>query len=132
MLLSGDGLVLHAVGDAKADLDALAAYAASSVMVCERLGESASFGPPEAVMAVYGGRAVVMAPLGPALAVIIGSASQLGSLRLTLIRYLDDLAAALKGQLPERPNPGPAKGSGHNESPADDGVAGVRINPGLV
>ncbi len=132
MLLSGDGLVLHAIGDAKVDLDALAAYAASSVMVCERLGESASFGPPEAVMAVYAGRAVVMAPLGPTLAVIIGSAAQLGSLRLTMTRYLDDLAAALKGQLPERPNPGPAKASESDDPPADDDLAAVRINPGLV
>src|SRR5207245_10567348 len=89
-LLSGDGAVLHSVGDIHVDLDALAAYAASAVMVGERRGESAAFGAPEAVMVVYGGRAVVMAPLGPVVAVVIGAASQLGVLRLTLARYLDD------------------------------------------
>src|SRR5574341_466227 len=71
LLLSGDGMVLESVGEARMDLDSLAAYAASSVMVCERLGESASFGAPEVVMVGFAGRAVVMAPLGPAVAVLI-------------------------------------------------------------
>ena len=139
LLLSGDGAVLHSVGDIHADLDALAAYAASAVMVGERLGESAAFGAPEAVMEVYGGRAVVMAPLGPVVAVVIGAASQLGGLRLTLARYLDDLNAALRGALASGPQGSNPELSGTNGSPddGDDSLTGedlssMRINPGLV
>ena len=139
LLLSGDGAVLHSVGDIHADLDALAAYAASAVMVGERLGESAAFGAPEAVMVVYGGRAVVMAPLGPVVAVVIGAASQLGVLRLTLARYLDDLTAALRGALASGPQGKDPAFSGGDGSP-DDGdesltgedLSSIRINPGLV
>ncbi len=130
LLLSGDGMVLESVGEARMDLDSLAAYAASSVMVCERLGESASFGAPEAVMVVFAGRAVVMAPLGPAVAVLIGSAAQMGSLRLTLARYLDDLAAALKGEL--RTAPKAQAGGSNGDASTDDDLATIRINPGLV
>ena len=126
MLLSGDGVVLESVGDAQADLDTLAAYAASSVMVCERLGESASFGSPEAVMVVFPSRAVAMAPLGPAMAVLIGSASQLGTLRLTLMRFVDDLGAALRGE-PRRAAPA----STNADAPAGDRTKVVRITPGL-
>src|SRR2546428_11713375 len=87
LLLSGDGAVLHSVGDIHADLDALAAYAASAVMVGERLGESAAFCAPEAVMVVDGGRAVVMAPLGPGGAVGVGGASQLRGFRVDLAGF---------------------------------------------
>ncbi len=139
LLLSGDGAVLHSVGDIHADLDALAAYAASAVMVGERLGESAAFGAPEAVMVVYGGRAVVMAPLGPVVAVVIGAASQLGVLRLALARYLDDLNAALRGELASGHQGSDPAFSGGDGSP-DDGdesltgedLSSIRINPGLV
>ena len=137
LVLSGDGAVLQSVGDLHTDLDALAAYAASAVMVGERLGEGAAFGPPEVVMVVYGGRAVVMAPLGPVVAVVIGAASQLGVLRLTLARYLDDLNAALRGELAP-PHVGDPGAGGH-DSPTDgdhsltgEGLPGIRINPGLV
>lgn len=126
LLLSGDGVVLESVGDAQADLDTLAAYAASSVMVCERLGESASFGSPEAVMVVFPARAVAMAPLGPAMAVLIGSASQLGTLRLTLLRFVDDLGAALRGE-PRRATP---TNTG-TDTPALDRTKAARITPGL-
>ncbi len=132
LMLSGDGVVLHSVGDAHTDLDTLAAYAASSVMVCERLGESASFGPPEVVMVVYGGRAVVMAPLGLAVAVVIGAASQLGALRLALARYLDDLIAALKGELPSGSKARQTPASDGDDPSADDDLTTIRINPGLV
>lgn len=138
LLLSGDGAVLQAVGDLHADVDTLAAYAASAVMVGERLGESAAFGAPEAVMVVYGGRAVAMAPLGPAVAVVVGAASQLGVLRLTLARYLDDLGAALRGELAPRAHRGGPKVSGGNGEAAegdnlgDEGISNIRINPGLV
>lgn len=132
LLLSGDGVVLGAVGEAHADLDALGAYAASSVMVCERLGESASFGSPEAVLVVFGGRAVVMAPLGPAVAVLIGAAAQMGSLRLTLIRYLDELAAALKGGRRTAPKADNGAAPEDDDSSADGGLDNIRINPGLV
>ncbi len=126
LLLSGDGVVLESVGDAQADLDTLAAYAASSVMVCERLGESASSGSPEAVMVVFPSRAVAMAPLGPAMAVLIGTASQLGTLRLTLLRFVDDLGAALRGE-PRRAAPTSATA----DAPAGDRTKAVRITPGL-
>src|SRR3989442_14790031 len=102
-MLSGDGVVLHSIGDLQTDLDALAAYAASSVMVSERLGESAAFGAPEVVMVVYGGRAGVMAPLGPVGAVIIGAGSQLGMVRLAVARELGDPSAGPRG--------GPAPGT---------------------
>ena len=128
LLLSGDGVVLEAVGEAHVDIDTLAAYAASSVMVCERLGESASFGSPEAVMVVFPTRAVVMAPLGPATAVLIGSAAQLGSLRLTLLRYLDDLAMALKGERRAAP---PAQAGAGGDTPAETRPRPMRITPGL-
>lgn len=131
LLLSGDGAVLQSVGDLHTDLDVLAAYAASAVMVGERLGEGAAFGPPEAVMVVYGGRAVVMAPLGPVVAVVIGAASQLGVLRLTLARYLDDLSAALRGELPSGARGKPAA-SGGSDPPTDEDLTNIRINPGLV
>ncbi len=132
LMLSGDGVVLHSIGDLQTDLDALAAYAASSVMVSERLGESAAFGPPEVVMMVYGGRAVVMAPLGPVVAVIIGAASQLGMLRLAVARYLDDLSAALRGELPSGPHASETPASAGDDSIADEDLSGIRINPGLV
>ncbi len=128
LLLSGDGVVLESVGEAHVDLDTLAAYAASSVMVCERLGESASFGSPEAVMVVFPARAVVMAPLGPAMAVLIGSAAQLGALRLTLLRYLDDLAMALKGARRTVP---PAQAGAGGDAPAEERPRPMRITPGL-
>ncbi len=131
LLLSGDGKLLESVGETRMDLDSLAAYAASSVMVCERLGESASFGAPEAVMVVFAGRAVVMAPLGPAVAVLIGSAAQMGSLRLTLARYLDDLAAALKGELRTAPKGG-RTAAPPDATPSDQTLTAIRINPGLV
>lgn len=131
LLLSGDGKVLESVGEIRMDLDSLAAYAASSVMVCERLGESAAFGAPEAVMVVFAGRAVVMAPLGPAVAVLIGSAAQMGSLRLTLARYLDDLAAALRGELHTAPKGGRPAASPGDPTPGET-LAAIRINPGLV
>lgn len=126
LLLSGDGVVLESVGDAHADLDTLAAYAASSVMVCERLGESASFGSPEAVMVVFPARAVVMLPLGPAMAVLIGAASQLGALRLTLLRYFDDLSAALRGE-PRRTAQANVEGDGTADQPTKT----ARVTPGL-
>src|SRR5437667_4303284 len=132
LLLSGDGAVLHSVGDIHTDLDALAAYAASAAMVGERLGESAAFGAPEAVMVVYGGRAVVMAPLGPVVAVVIGAGSQLGVLRLTLARYLDDLTAALRGALSSGPQGKDPAFSGGDEALAEEDLSTFRINPGLV
>jgi len=132
LLLSGDGAVLHSVGDIHTDLDALAAYAASAVMVGERLGESAEFGAPEAVMVVYGGRAVVMAPLGPVVAVLIGAASQMGILRLTLARYLDDLGAALRRELPSGSHASEPPAFDADDPAADEDLSSVRINPGLV
>src|SRR2546430_14799779 len=55
LLLSGDGAVLHSVGDIHADLDALAAYAARAGVGGERLGERAAVGAPGAGMVGDGG-----------------------------------------------------------------------------
>src|SRR5947209_18280427 len=55
-LLSGDGAVLHSVGDIQAELDGLAAYVASDVMGGERLGGSAACGAAVAVKVEYGVR----------------------------------------------------------------------------
>lgn len=99
LMLSGDGLVLATAGEPGVDPEPLAAYAASGVMGFERFGEGAAYGPPEAVMVTYHNRALVMTPVGPAVAVLMGSASHLGILRLELLRHVDALAAALKDEV---------------------------------
>jgi predicted regulator of Ras-like GTPase activity (Roadblock/LC7/MglB family) len=104
---SGDGLVLETAGDPQLDPETLAAYAASGLMVGERLGESGAFGPPEAVVIVYGARAVVVAPVGPAVAVLVGPAARAGALRLALLRHLDILARAVGEEFGARPSPSP-------------------------
>jgi len=75
---------------------------------------------------------VVMAPLGPVVAVVIGAASQLGVLRLTLARYLDDLNAALRGELASGPHAGESPASDGDEALAEEDLSTFRINPGLV
>ncbi len=77
----------------------LAAYAASNMMTSERMGESVDCGMPESVIVIYQDRAVVMAPLGPVVAILIGSSAQLGNLRLQLKRAMVDLSVALRDEL---------------------------------
>ncbi len=126
MVSSGDGLVLETAGDPPVDPETLAAYAASGLMVGERLGDSGAFGPPEAVVIVYGARSVVLAPVGPAVAVLVGSAAQAGALRLALLRHMDALARAVREEFGTRPAPQPAPGE---DLPAPSSQAGVRPAP---
>ncbi len=99
LLTSSDGLVLGAVQDDGIELESLAAYAASNMMTSERMGESVDCGMPESVIVIYQDRAVVMSPLGPLVAILIGSSAQLGNLRLQLKRAMVDLSVALRDEL---------------------------------
>lgn len=100
VLTSSDGLVLGAVQDQGIEVEALAAYGSSTMMTSERMGESAACGTPESVIVIYQGKALVMAPLGPAVAILLGSnVAQLGNLRLQLKRATIDLSAALRDEL---------------------------------
>lgn len=100
LLTSSDGLVLGAVQDNGIELESLAAYAASNMMTSERMGESVNCGMPESVIIIYQDKAVVMAPIGPVVAILLGSsADQLGNLRLQMKRAKVDLSAALKDEL---------------------------------
>ena len=100
LLTSSDGLVLDAVQDDGIELESLAAYAASNMMTSERMGESMNCGMPESVIVTYQDKAVVMAPLGPVVVILLGSSdSQLGNLRLQMKRAMVDLSAALKDEL---------------------------------
>ncbi|MGH2397348.1 MAG: roadblock/LC7 domain-containing protein [bacterium] len=100
LLTSSDGLVLGAVQDDGIELESLAAYAASNMMTSERMGESVDCGMPESVIVIYQDRAIVMAPLGPVVAILIGSSvTQLGNLRLQLKHAMVDLSVALRDEL---------------------------------
>jgi len=100
LLTSSDGLVLGSVQDEGIELESLAAYAASNMMTSERMGESVDCGMPESVIVIYQDKAVVMAPLGPVVAILLGSSvAQLGNLRLQMKRAMVDLSAALRDEL---------------------------------
>lgn len=99
VLTSSEGLVLDAVQDDGLDLESLAAYAASSITACEHIGESAQCGTPESVIIIYQGKALVMAPLGPVVAMMLGKGTQIGNLRLQLKKAMPDLSAALEEEL---------------------------------
>lgn len=99
VLTSSDGLVLDAVQDEGLDLESLAAYAATNVTASERIGESVHCGAPESVIIIYQGKALVMAPLGPVVAMLLGTGAQIGNLRLQLKRSMADLSTALEEEL---------------------------------
>jgi len=100
LLTSADGLVLEAVNDTGLDMESLAAYAASSVMVSERMGEMAEFGAPESVVVFYRGHTLVIHPLGPVVAVLVGAEpTPPGALRLHLRRATGALRDAVRGEL---------------------------------
>jgi predicted regulator of Ras-like GTPase activity (Roadblock/LC7/MglB family) len=100
VLTSSDGLVLGAVQDEGIEVESMAAYAASNMMASERMGESANCGMPESVIIIYQDKAVVMAPVGPVVAILLASsAQQLGNLRLQMKRAMVDLSAALQDEL---------------------------------
>lgn len=115
LLTSADGLVLEAVNDTGLDMESLAAYAASSVMVSERMGEMTEFGAPESVVVFYRGHALVINPLGPVVAVLVASAhTPPGALRMHLRRAQVELTEAVQDQLQ------PQATNGNGTEPADE------------
>ncbi|HEU5298674.1 MAG TPA: roadblock/LC7 domain-containing protein [bacterium] len=108
LLTSADGLVLEAVDDTGLDMESLAAYAASSVMVSERMGEMTEFGAPEAVVVFYRGHSLVINPLGPVVIVLVGTdRTPAGALRMYLRRAAAELAAAVQDELQVSPAASP-------------------------
>jgi len=104
LIASADGLLLEAVDDAGVDLESLAAYAASSVMVSERLGETTAFGGPEAVVLLYRGRPLVITPVGPVIVVLVGTPrTPAGALRMHIRHATVDLVAAVQDELQAPP-----------------------------
>ncbi len=103
LLATGDGLVLEGISESDADLEAIAAYAASYVSVSERLAADTQLGQTQSVIVLYRGKALVIAPLGgPVMVVVVGSGTaHLGNLRLQLGRGLPALVGALHEELPE-------------------------------
>jgi len=100
LLTSADGLVLEAVNDTGLDMESLAAYAASSVMVSERMGEMTEFGAPESVVIFYRGHTLVINPLGPVVAVLVASEhTPPGALRMHLRRAQVELTEAVQDEL---------------------------------
>ncbi|MDQ7842415.1 MAG: roadblock/LC7 domain-containing protein [Armatimonadota bacterium] len=111
LISSADGLLLEAVDDAGVDLESLAAYAASSVMVSERLGEMTAFGGPEAVVILYRGRPLVITPMGPIVVALVGTAqTPAGALRMHLRHATVDLVSAVQDELQAPPAPRSAAG----------------------
>ncbi|HEY3247554.1 MAG TPA: roadblock/LC7 domain-containing protein [bacterium] len=97
---SSDGLVLDAISDDGVAVDSIAAYAAGSVSVAERMGEDAELGAPQSVIHLYGNKTLMIAPVGPALLVLVGNGrSQLGMMRVQLQAGLADLRSALERDL---------------------------------
>lgn len=124
LLTSADGLVLEAVDDTGLDMESLAAYAASSVMVSERMGEMTEFGAPEAVVIFYRGHSLVITPLGPVVVVLVGGdRTPPGALRVHLRRAAAELTAAIQdemqGPVTPRPSPGgETSPNGHRTAPS--------------
>ena len=117
LLTSADGLVLEAVDDTGLDMESLAAYAASSVMVSERMGEMTEFGAPETVVVFYRGHSLVISPLGPVVVVLVGAdRTPAGALRMHLRRTAAELAGAVQDEL--QPPATAASPNGHKTSPS--------------
>jgi len=113
LLTSADGLVLEAVNDTGLDMESLAAYAASSVMVSERMGEMTEFGAPESVVVFYRGHTLVINPLGPVVAVLVAAdRTPPGALRMHLRRAQVELTEAVQDEL----QPQAANGNGTEHS----------------
>lgn len=114
LLTSADGLVLEAVNDTGLDMESLAAYAASSVMVSERMGEMTEFGAPESVVVFYRGHTLVIHPLGPVVAVLVGAdRTPPGALRMHMRRAAVELSGAVHDEL---------------QAPVDTGAAAPHAN----
>ncbi|HXF82127.1 MAG TPA: roadblock/LC7 domain-containing protein [bacterium] len=100
LLTSADGLVLESMDDTGLDVESLAAYAASAVMVSERMGEMTEFGAPDAVVILYRRHALVVSPLGPVVVVLVGGGDvPPGALRMHLRRAAADLITAVQDEL---------------------------------
>jgi predicted regulator of Ras-like GTPase activity (Roadblock/LC7/MglB family) len=100
LLTSADGLVLESVDDTGLDMESLAAYAASAVMVGERMGEMTEFGAPDAVVILYRDHALVVGPLGPVVVVLVGGGHAApGALRMHLRRAAAELITAVQDEL---------------------------------
>lgn len=105
LLTSADGLVLESVNDTGLDMESLAAYAASSVMVSERMGEMTEFGAPECVVVFYRGHTLVINPLGPVVAVLVAADhTPPGALRMHLRRVQVELTDAVQDHLRPQAN----------------------------
>lgn len=105
LVVSPDGLVLDAAQEGDMACDALAVSAASHVISSQQLGDDVQFGVLDAVIVIYQERALLMAPVGGAVLVLVGAVGQLGNLRLQHRRNLGALAAALQEELSAVPAP---------------------------
>ncbi len=103
LLTTRDGLILQSAAGTDADLEAIAAYGASYVSVSERMAEDTKRGNTQAVIVIFRGKVLVITPLGSSVvAIVVGSRNaHLGNLRIQLRRGIDDLAVAVRDEMPE-------------------------------
>lgn len=122
---SADGLILEAISDNGIPLDSLAAYAAGSVSVSERMGEDARLGAPQSVIHLYSNKTLMIAPVGPAIVALVGNGrSQLGMMRVQLQAGLAELRVALERELfgANQSGDGLADTNGHGQATAAVGA----------
>ncbi len=98
VLTTDDGLALDSVAEPEVDTEMIAAYAASYASSSMRMGEESQYGAMDAIIVVYQGHAVVVAPVDKSvvLAAIGTGGSQLGKMHMYIQRIRPDLAAALR------------------------------------
>lgn len=98
ILTSHDGLALDSVAEPEVDIETIAAYAASYASSSIRMGEDSQYGAMDAIIVVYQGHAVVVAPVDKTviLAAVGAGGSQLGKMHMVIQRIRSDLAAALR------------------------------------
>ncbi len=103
LLTTRDGLILQAASGTDADLEAIAAYGASYVSVSERMAEDTKRGHTQVVIVIFRGKVLVITPLGSSVvAIVVGARNaHLGNLRIQLRRGIDDLAHAVREEMPE-------------------------------
>ena len=133
LVVSPDGLVLDSSHEGDVACDALAASAASHVISSQQLGDDVQFGVLDAVIVIYQERALLMAPVGGAVLVLVGAVGQLGNLRLQHRRNLGALAAALQEELSDGMPDSPAAHDGAaaqtQAAPAPARQATARTSP---
>jgi len=98
VLTTDDGLALDSVAEPEVDTETIAAYAASYASSSMRMGEESQYGAMDAIIVVYQGHAVVVAPVDKSvvLAAIGNGGSHLGKMHMYIQRIRPDLAAALR------------------------------------